>query len=186
MIRVPSSTGLGFIAQAADTSVEYLRYLNPELRSNVTPPEPYVVRVPGGKVNDVYAVLKRLPSSNRNTASIISASSGENWQAIANRTGVSVQELQAANAGNKAPKGKIVVPNSNKVQRTAFQRPATTPIPTAPITPSGVRVVKAQSGDTVAKLAARVGVSAVEVAKFNGLFPDSVLSAGREIKIPSR
>jgi membrane-bound lytic murein transglycosylase D len=186
MIRVPSSTGLGFIAQAADTSVEYLRYLNPELRSNVTPPEPYVIRVPGGKVNDVYAVLKRLPSSNRNTASIISASSGENWQAIANRTGVSVQELQAANAGNKAPKGKIVVPNSNKVQRTAYQRPITAPVQTAPTTGGGVRIVKAQSGDTVAKLAARVGVSAVEIAKFNGLFPDSVLSAGREIKIPSR
>ena len=31
------------VAQAADTSVQYLRYLNPHLRSNMTPPEPYVV-----------------------------------------------------------------------------------------------------------------------------------------------
>jgi hypothetical protein len=38
----------------------------------------------------------------------------------------------------------------------------------------------------VAKLAARNGVSALEVAKFNGLFPDSILHAGREIKIPTR
>ncbi len=182
-IRVPASTGLGLIAQAADTSVEYLRYLNPELRTNMTPPEPYIIRVPGGKVNDVYAVLKRVPNSNRNTASIITASQGEDWQAIANRTGVSVQELVAANSGINAPKGKVVVPNSSKIQKTTYQRPS--PVAAVPTT-GGVRVVKAQTGDTVAKIAARMGVSAVEVAKFNGLFPDSALSAGREIKIPSR
>jgi LysM repeat protein len=45
-------------------------------------------------------------------------------------------------------------------------------------------VVKAKAGDTVAKLAAREGVSAVEIAKYNGLLPSSALPAGREIKIP--
>jgi membrane-bound lytic murein transglycosylase D len=182
MIRVPSSTGLGLIAQSADTSVEYLRYLNPELRTNMTPPEPYIIRVPVGKVNNVYAVLKKVPGANRNTAGIITAVAGENWQTISNRTGISVEQLQAANAGASAPKGKVVVPNSN-VRKTNYQRPATvTPVTTT----GGVRVVKAQSGDTVARLAQRNGASPVEVAKFNGLLPDSVLSAGREIKIPSR
>jgi membrane-bound lytic murein transglycosylase D len=183
LIRVPSSTGLGLIAQAADTSVEYIRYLNPELRSNVTPPEPYTIRVPAPKVNDVVAVLKRVPGANRNNATVATVSAGENWQTIANRTGVSVQELQAANAGSVAPKGKVVIPNANKVQRTTYQRPMT-PVPVA--SAGGIRVVKAQAGETVAKLAARIGASPVEVAKFNGLFPDSILSAGREIKIPSR
>jgi LysM repeat protein len=183
LIRVPSSTGLGLIAQAADTSVEYLRYLNPELRSNVTPPEPYVVRVPAAKVNDVVAVLRRVPGANRNNSTVATVAQGESWQTIANRTGVSVEQLQAANAGVAVPKGKVVVPNASQVQRTTYQRP-TTPAPAA--TGSGIRVVKARAGDTVAKLAAREGVPAAEVAKFNGLFPDSILSAGREIKIPSR
>jgi membrane-bound lytic murein transglycosylase D len=185
LIRVPSSTGLGLIAQSSDTSVEYLRYLNPELRSNITPPEPYVVRVPAGKVNDVYAVLKRLPSANRNSVTVAKVSTGENWQAISNRTGVSVEQLQAANSGTNAPKGKVVIPNGNNVRRTVFQRP-TTPMLAMPAANSGVRVVKAQNGDTVAKIAARFGASAIEVAKFNGLFPESQLSAGREIRIPSR
>jgi LysM repeat protein len=47
-----------------------------------------------------------------------------------------------------------------------------------------VKVVKAQAGDTVQKVAERNGVDAVEVAKYNGLLPNSVLGAGREIKIP--
>jgi LysM repeat protein len=47
-----------------------------------------------------------------------------------------------------------------------------------------VKVVKAQAGDTVAKLASRNNADPTEVAKYNGLLPNSVLGAGREIKIP--
>lgn len=39
-------TDLATIARASGTTVQYLRYLNPELRSNVTPPENYLIRIP--------------------------------------------------------------------------------------------------------------------------------------------
>ncbi|MBK8464226.1 MAG: lytic transglycosylase domain-containing protein [Chloracidobacterium sp.] len=39
-------TNLAFIAKSVGTTVQYLRYLNPELRSNITPPEVYQIRVP--------------------------------------------------------------------------------------------------------------------------------------------
>jgi membrane-bound lytic murein transglycosylase D len=182
-IRVPASTNLSILAQASDTTVEYLRYLNPELRTNMSPPEPYIVRVPPGKANEVVAVFKRLPKSNLNTASITQTAAGESWQNISNRTGVPVEELIAANSGKTAPTGKVVVPKGNNLQKTNYSRP-TTPAPVVPI--NSIRVVKAKTGDTVAKLAAREGVSAVEIAKYNGLLPGSILSAGREIKIPSR
>ncbi|MGI8470468.1 MAG: transglycosylase SLT domain-containing protein [Pyrinomonadaceae bacterium] len=181
-IRVPSSTSLNLLAQSSDTSVEYLRYLNPELRSNVTPPEPYIIRVPAGKANEVVAVLKKVSPSNRNLASVANTMKGETWENIANRTGVSVEQLQAINGGANKPGKKVVVPGNN-VKNTAYVRP-NNPVP-VPAT-GGVRVVKAQAGDTVAKIAARVGVPAIEIAKFNGLLPDSQLAAGREIKIPSR
>jgi membrane-bound lytic murein transglycosylase D len=44
-IRVPASTNISILAQASDTSVQYIRYLNPHLRSNTTPPEPYIINV---------------------------------------------------------------------------------------------------------------------------------------------
>ena len=182
-IRVPASTNLSILAQASDTTVEYLRYLNPELRTNMSPPEPYIVRVPPGKANEVVAVFRKLPKSNINTASITQTAAGESWQNIANRTGVPVEELIAANSGKTAPTGKVVVPKGNNLQKTNYSRP-TTPTPVVPT--NNIRVVKAKTGDTVEKLAAREGVSAVEIAKYNGLLPGSILSAGREIKIPSR
>ncbi len=180
-IRVPPSTNLSLLAQASDTSVEYLRYLNPELRSNVSPPEPYIIRVPAGKANEVVAVFRKLPAASRNLASVTKTAAGETWQNIANRTGVSVEQLQAANAGAVAPRGKIVVPNGNGVKRTSYVRP-TGQISLPQV--GGVRTVKAQNGDTVATVAQRYGVSPIEVAKYNGLFITSALPAGREIKLP--
>jgi len=182
-IRVPSSTNLSILAQASDTTVQYLRYLNPHLRGNVTPPEPYVINVPAGKANDVVAVFKRLPASKINNTNLAKSVNGETWQTISNRTGVSVGDLMAANPGMKDPRGKVFVPVSgNKVETIAYTRPTTASVagPAKPVT-----VVKAQAGDTVAKLAARHGANPTDVAKYNGLLPNSVLGAGREIKIPT-
>ena len=183
-IRVPASTNLSLIAQASDTSVQYIRYLNPHLRGNVSPPEPYIINVPPGKANDVVAVFKRIPASKINDTALANSVHGESWQTISNRTGVGVAELMAANPGMKDPKGKVFVPVSgNKINTIAYTRP-TTPTSTTP--GISAKIVKAQAGDTVAKLATRNGADPTEVAKYNGLLPNSVLGAGREIKIPGK
>lgn len=182
-IRVPASTNLSILAQASDTSVQYLRYLNPHLRSNVTPPEPYIINIPPGKANDVVAVFKRVPASKINNTALANSVNGETWQTISNRTGVSVAELLAANPGMKEPKGKVFVPvSANKVNAISYTRPTNLPVSAG----TNMKVVKAQAGDTVAKVATRNGADPTEVAKYNGLLPNSVLGAGREIKIPGK
>ena len=183
-VRVPGSTNLSILAQASDTSIQYLRYLNPQLRSNVTPPEPYVINVPPGKANEVVAVFKRAPASKINNSNLATSQAGETWQTISNRTGVTVADLMSANPGMTAPKGKVFVPMAgSRVATIAYTRPST---PSAPSVGSNIKVVKAMAGDTVAKVAARNNADPTEVAKFNGLLPNSVLGAGREIKIPTK
>jgi LysM repeat protein len=180
-IRVPGSTNLSILAQASDTSVQYIRYLNPHLRTNMTPPEPYIINVPAGKANDVVAVFRRIPASKINNTNLANSVTGETWQTVSNRTGVSVAELMAANPGMKEPKGKVFVPVSgNKINTIAYSRPTNTNAGVA----KSSQVVKAQAGDTVAKLATRHNADPIEVAKYNGLLPNSVLGAGREIKLP--
>lgn len=71
--------------------------------------------------------------------------------------------------------------DGNTVIATMYSRPTQQSLIT-----SGVRVVKAKAGDTVAKVAERYNADPIEVAKYNGLLPDSVLSAGREIRIPPK
>jgi hypothetical protein len=183
-IRIPASTSLSLLAQASDTTVEYLRYLNPELRTNMTPPEPYIVRVPAGKANEVMAIFKRMPNTQKSSnATLAKSVTGETWQNISNRTGIPVADLIAANPGMTVPSGKVIIPFGNKVANTNYQRP--TNQPTNVQATGGVRVVKAVSGDTVAKVAARYGANPVDVANLNGMTSiDIALSAGREVKIP--
>lgn len=130
--------------------------------------------------------MKRVPGGRGSNVELTNAVAGESLQNIANRTGISVEQLQAVNGGAIPKDGTIVVPTSN-VRKTSFVRPATSTTITAPAS-RGIQIVKAQNGDTVAKIAARFGVPAIEVAKFNGLSNavNSVLPAGREIRIPSR
>lgn len=182
-LRVPASTNLQLIAQASDSTVQYLRFLNPELRTNRTPPEPYVVRVPAGKANEVVGILRRGTLVNDDSTRLAKTSKGETWETISNKTGVTVADLMAANPGMKTPQGKVFVPVvvGNNVAATTYSRP-TTGGP-APVDPS-IRIVKAKSGETVKKLAERVGASPVEVAKMNGLYVNSRLNAGREIRVP--
>jgi membrane-bound lytic murein transglycosylase D len=183
-IRVPASTNLGIVAQAADTSVQYLRYLNPHLRSNMTPPEPYIVNVPAGKANEVVAVFRRIPAAKINNATVANSNAGETWQNISNRTGISVTDLMAANPGMSSPHGKVVVPvKGNNVNAIVYSRP--TNMNTNSVA-SNIRTVKAKAGDTVQKLAERYRANATDVAKYNGLLLNSVLGAGREIKIPAK
>ncbi|MBX3283407.1 MAG: transglycosylase SLT domain-containing protein [Acidobacteria bacterium] len=185
-LRVPASTNLNLIAAAADTSVQLLRYLNPHLRTNTTPPVPYIVNVPVGKADEVAAIFKRLPATKIPNTNLANSTRGETWETISNRTGVSVAELMEANPGMKHPSGKVFVPVNagNRVESTAYTRPTNRPV-TVPAA-AKVRVVKAKAGDTVAKIATREKVDASELAKFNGLLPNSVLFSGREIKIPTK
>lgn len=183
-VRVPGSTNLGLLAQASDTSVQYIRYLNPHLRGNTTPPVPYVINIPAGKANEVVALFRRIPASKINNTNVANSGSGETWQTISNRTGVSVADLIAANPGMAKPQGKVFVPvKGNQVATISYTRP--TSQAASPLA-GNVKIVKAKAGDTVAKVAERYGADPTEVAKYNGLLPNSVLGAGRDIKIPGK
>ena len=179
MVQVPSATSLPLIADATDTSVDYIRNLNPELRRDVTPRgESYHVRVPAGRAKQFVAVLSRVPVDRRESARVISITPGEDLQAVANRTGLSVAQIQMMNGGvDLKSTNKLVVPNSS-TRNVALVRAKST-------STASLKSVRAGKGDTVAKIAARYNIAADELAKLNGVLVNSVLETGREIRMPS-
>ena len=182
VVQVANATNLQLVAEATDTSVDSIRSLNPELRRDVTPRgEAYNVRVPGGKGKQFYALLKRIPTERRDSARVISVVPGEDLQNVANRTGVSLAQLQAMNSGvDLKSTNKLVVPNSN-VRLTLYRRKPGTTEPTA----SALTKIRARKGDTIARIAAARNLDANEVARLNGVTPEVELRAGQEIKLPA-
>jgi membrane-bound lytic murein transglycosylase D len=182
VVQVANATSLQLVAEATDTSVDSIRGLNPELRRDVTPRgEAYNVRVPGGKGKQFFALLKRIPTERRDSARVISVVPGEDLQNVANRTGVSLAQLQAMNSGvDLKSTSKLVVPNSN-VRLTLYRRKPGTAEPAA----SALTKIRARKGDTIARIAAARNLDANEVARLNGVTPEVELRAGQEIKLPA-
>src|SRR6266436_880306 len=182
-VVVSSATSLRLIADATDTSVDYIQALNPELKRDTTPRgESYSVRVPAGKGKQVASVLKRVPAERREVARVISVVPGEDLESVANRTGVSVATLQAMNSGvDLKATNKLVVPSSG-IKLTNWRR-----APGAPEAASAATLtrLKARKGDTIAKIAAARKLSVDELARLNGIGPNVELQAGQEVKLPS-
>jgi membrane-bound lytic murein transglycosylase D len=181
VVPVQSATNLRLIAEATDTSVDYIESLNPELRRDTTPRgENYNLRVPAGRGKQLASLLKRVPADNRDSARFISIAPGEDLQSVANRTGVSVAALQMMNSGiDLKSTTKLVAPN-NSVRLTNWRRTPTNADTSQPT----LTKVKARKGDTISKLAATYKFSADEVARLNGIAPNVELRAGQEIKLP--
>lgn len=181
VVQVQNATSLQLVAEATDTSVDHVRSLNPELKRDVTPRgEAYNVRVPGGKGKQFYALLKRIPAENRETARVISVAPGEDLQNVATRTGVSLAQLQAMNTGvDLKSTNKLVVPKS--YLRPTLYRRSNSAEPAG----GGLTKVRARKGDTIARIAAARNLDANEVSRLNGVNPQVELRAGQEIKLPA-
>jgi membrane-bound lytic murein transglycosylase D len=184
VVQVPNSTSLQLIAKATDSTLDYVRSLNPELRRDTTPQgEAYQVRIPGGKAKQFVALLNKIPGNLRGAAiDIVSVAPGEDLEAVSRRTGISIAKLQELSGGSSAVPNKIVVPQ-NLVQPTGYFRPK--PVEAAPVSGGVAMKVRARAGDTVAKIAERFNFSADVVARLNGVAADAELQSGQEIKLPS-
>jgi membrane-bound lytic murein transglycosylase D len=183
VVQVSNATNLQLIAEATDTSVDYIRGINPELKRDVTPRgEAYNVRVPGGKGKQFLAILKRIPAERRDNARVISVVPGEELQNVANRTGVSVAQLQALNSGvDLKTTSKLIVPNSS-IRLTSWRRAK---LGTTEPTTAGLTKVRARKGDTIARIAAARNLDPNEVARLNGVTPEVELRAGQEVRLPA-
>jgi len=184
VVQVPSATGLQLVADATDTNIDYIRTLNPELKRDITPRgDTYNVRIPAGRAKAFASLIQRIPPERRETARLISVAPGEDWQSVANRTGINISQLQSWNTGVEL-KGatKLVAPNSS-VKLTKWVRATQAQTTAAPA--AGLDKVRARKGDTIASIAAARNLDANDVARLNGISVDTELRAGQEIKIPS-
>lgn len=185
VVQVSNATSLQLVAEATDASVDQIRGLNPELKRETTPRgDAYNVRVPGGKGKQFYAILKRIPAERRDSARVLSITPGENLQAVANRAGVSLAQLQAMNTGvDLASVTKLVVPSSG-IRNTSMNLRRAKPGTAEPAS-SGLTKIRARKGDTIARIAAARNLDATEVARLNGVTADVELRAGQEVKLPA-
>ncbi|HET9711560.1 MAG TPA: transglycosylase SLT domain-containing protein, partial [Pyrinomonadaceae bacterium] len=184
VVQVPTATSLQLVADATDSNVDYIRTLNPELKRDTTPRgDTYNVRIPAGRAKQFAALIQRIPPERRETARLISVAPGEDWQSVANRTGINAAQLQAMNSGVDLKSTTKLVAPSGGVRLTKWVRSTASTSEAAPA--AGIDTVRARKGDTIARIAAARNLDANDVARLNGIPVNAELRAGQQVKIPS-
>jgi membrane-bound lytic murein transglycosylase D len=182
-VIVDGGTGLDLIARLADTSLDALRDLNPHLLRAITPPgEAYPVRVPAGASERVSAAYATLSPDERRAIVVYHVKAGETVTALAKHFGTTVDLIRAANRSARgralAPGTTLYVPLNTTISATLLREPDP---------PRTIRTVArtyiVRSGETVAIVAKRAGVSVATLRDENHLTTKSVLHTGQRLLV---
>ena len=98
VVNVP--VDLDIIAECAETDVDNIRELNPELRRWSTPPnvEEYTLRIPAGKADSFRENLKKIPDEKRFSYDTYVVKKSDTLKTIAARVKVPVSAIQELNS----------------------------------------------------------------------------------------
>lgn len=150
---------------------------------------------PGQKINvgtaaPAPAAPKQAPTPARSSAATHAVVPGETLSGIAARHGVTLASVLEA---NNLQMRSIIYPGQKILVKAAAPAPAAKQVPAPPArpAPSITKIVPApggknhtvRPGDTLAKIAARYGVSLSSVLQGNGMHLKTVIRPGQKIKI---
>jgi membrane-bound lytic murein transglycosylase D len=136
-VTVFSPVDLQVIADCAETRIEVIKELNPELRRWCTPPDisEYTLRIPEGKENVFLKNLSLIPEKERFTIDTYTVRKGDTFKKISKRTGIPVQVILDLNSLEKIiplkdgmeiylpPKGKFVLDRDDRaaIKKTSYK-----------------------------------------------------------------
>ncbi len=180
-VMVDGGTGLDLIARLADTSLDALHDLNPNLLRMVTPPDrQYAVRVPTGTAEQVAEGYAGMAPDARHAIALHTVKGGETVTALAKKYAVTAEAIRSVNrgvTGTRLTAGKtILVPLTGGIPIATLREPAVL------YGVSATHIVK--RGETVGGIAKRYHLSLTSVRLANRLTTKSVLRIGQRLTLP--
>ena len=176
-VEVPGGTPLSTVARAADVDREVIEELNTHLTRGITPPgETYGVRVPLHRGGTFATNFERIRAEIPDPVEYV-IRRGETLTHVAQRFGVSVAAIQAAN-GDLNPRRvqagqRIRVPAENGQLVAAA----------AQVTAQRSSTHRVRSGDTLWEIARRYDVSVAQLRRWNSMGARSQIRPGQSLRV---
>ncbi|MDP2278656.1 MAG: LysM peptidoglycan-binding domain-containing protein, partial [Nitrospirota bacterium] len=121
-VKVNGPIDLEVAAKCADTTIETIKELNPELRRWCTPPgmPVYMLRIPSGTKEIFQKNLAEIPENERFTVVAYTVKRGDTMEKIAKKAGVTVKVVLALNSMERVkplqPGTELNLPPKEKFQ----------------------------------------------------------------------
>jgi len=193
-VVLPRPVDLQRIAQWADTTIDEIRSLNPELRRWTTPVRDaqYELKVPAGTAERVMVQLAAADALNTNLVSLnwYTAKRGDTLTIIARRLGVTRSDLAEANylriSAKVAVGQKLIVPRDATVMLA--RNDGATAVPAAPKASTADRVkvsYRVKPGDTLTSIARLYETTVAALKNWNNL-STNLIKAGQRLTVYTR
>jgi membrane-bound lytic murein transglycosylase D len=197
-VVIPTRTDLEVVAKAIDVPYETIKELNPELKRWCTPPDypNYELKIPKGKKAVFHREFAKIPDDQRYAEKAVSvryrAAKGDTLQSIAQRFGVSQEEIISLNNLKRSGRlrGKVLrllvkgEPRQTEVAARQAEKIVASPV----VAPEKKKVAKAvthyytvRRGDTLKSVARRFKVSTGIIAAWNNIRGKMALKPGKRI-----
>jgi membrane-bound lytic murein transglycosylase D len=181
-VDIHKQVQLETVARRLDIDYVLLRDLNPELRQQLTPSDPYSLKVPKGKGEVLVAKLDEIPVY-RPAYRTHTVRSGESLSVIAERYGSSVSAIM--NANNLRNKHFLRINQKLKIpmSKTAI---ASLEVPQVQASQIKGEIIeyRVRKGDSLWLIARDYGTTTKIIQSLNQL-DSSLLSIGQVLKVPS-
>jgi membrane-bound lytic murein transglycosylase D len=184
-LLVPDATGLDVVARLADTTVAFIRELNPMYLRLATPPgSRSIVRIPAGSGDKVRVAYAALPPGKRVSFREHFVTRGETLGHIAQLYHMSVSDLREANprVSTKLRIGqRLIIPTSGVV---VAREAAAAEDRRAEIHRSVTSTHTVRSGETLSEIAAHYHLSVTRLKSLNGLRSNTI-RVGQRLRVRS-
>ena len=183
---VSGMTGLDVVAELSDTSLTYIREINPQYLRLATPPgTTSIVRVPAGKQASAQAAYAALPAAERVTFAYYTAKKGDTPARVAQHYGVAVGVLYEANpwmrSGSAIKAGRqVVVPTGGSASVVVARQVSTAHEPAGSSARGGYHTVR--KGETLGGIARRYHMSTARLKSMNGLSSNNI-RVGQKLRV---
>lgn len=189
-VEVTRSVSFEVLERHLGLAPNTLAELNPELRRNATPPNPYPLRLPAGVGSTLVASLESLPvyeikraTRTQRSKSFHQIRQGETLSSIANRYGISAEALARAN-GIVDPRRLQVGQVLSLPARSQAQQPPESNRENGQVRSRNVVQYRVRPGDNLWSIADRFGVT-VEQLKGDNRLVSNVLQPGQVLSVRS-
>ena len=184
-IEVPALASLPVMAKAAGISFKHLKSLNPELRTEVTPPSParYRLRLPIGATDSFKTAYAKIPESKKIFKTRYVVKRNNTLSGIAKRYGTTATQLARMNnrSTRKILRVGEVLYIPKVIPRSSVRNPRRSQtVAMADATSSGSHKViyRVQTGDTLWDIARSFNMSLTRLKQHNGLGRRSLIRPG--------
>ncbi len=182
-VTIPTSTDLEVIARLADSTLEEIRGLNPELRRWSTPPaiRNYRLRVPAGTKAEFEKRYAALPEKQRASFSRYTVRRGDTLGAIAARYNVRAEEIASLNniTNPRALRigAELMLPLGPETAAAVAAQGASQPARGRTVT------YEVRRGDSLWSIARQFGVTENNLRAWNNLGGGSLIRPGQKLTI---